>query len=262
MATTKNIFDVLSGSDSEDETVKSPSPAKETQETQATLVLGAPVAKADRKFKTSWADASDEDPLDDPFEHDFPTLGAEAKTAGRAGKLEVEVETVGGVKVQMTEEEKKAFREFDLTLGKLKTIEIAHNARVPDPETGEMVNGTRTRRFRVVSKDLFMHFKRLVDSYKTHKGEVVNYENQSKKAKLANELMDMCYKNSEIPCCFEYPVVHITTRDGKILTRNRIDIRERVDDRGRKRQVVPTCFFEVKELSFYPPWSADSGKAK
>lgn len=83
-------------------------------------------------------------------------------------------------------------------------------------------NETFERTFNVVSRRTYENFKKLIMRYKTHKNEKVNWEEQKNKIKLANSLMSMCYKDSSQKCTFIYPVVIITLRNGKTLTKNYI----------------------------------------
>jgi hypothetical protein len=76
------------------------------------------------------------------------------------------------------------------------------------------------RHLNVVSKHTYENIKRLILKYKTHKNDHINWDDQKNKIKLTNYFMEMCYKDTNLKCTFIYPVVIITLKNGKTITKN------------------------------------------
>ena len=83
-------------------------------------------------------------------------------------------------------------------------------------------NESYSRVFNVVSKHTYDNIKKLIMRYKTHKNDKVNWEEQNVKIKLANNFMGLCYKDPTQKCTYIYPVVIITLKNGKTVTKNSV----------------------------------------
>ncbi len=216
------------------------SPKKATGTRSVGDAATAPVRT--RLFATSWADAEDEDPIDE-----FPPLAkTEVNTSfvkpltGAAHAAPREA-TAAQPKVDMSEAEKQAWKAFDLALSKKRSLEVTHAVRVYNKETKEVSTAKNTRTFRVVSKSAYDSLRRLIGKFRTHTGDKVNFREQADKIKMANSLMEICFKDPKQPCCFIYPVVIIHLESGKTLTRNEIH-------KGSR------CLFDVSDITFYPSY--------
>jgi hypothetical protein len=141
---------------------------------------------------------------------------------------------------------REAMQVLDKELERKREIEITHNVRVFNKETGEFTNQTNTRKLRVMSKRNYEHLRELIDRFKSHRGpnrDRYDHREQQAKIKLTNSLMEMCYKDPDPkhPCTFWYPVViiHVRNQEGetRVLTRNEVH-------KGS------SCFFECSDIIF------------
>jgi hypothetical protein len=235
MALTHNTFDSLYNLDDDQSINQVKNDSTEVKDEIKNEIKKNEI-KIDKILKKSWADVMD-DPLDEEEElvdlnndRQFPAIEESKKLPNE-------------IKVKMTEEEKIAWREFDKSLASKKTIQITHNIRIYNPETKQDYLEKNTRTLRVVSKATYESFSNLIKKFKTHdKKGYINYKDQSEKIKLTNDLMNMAYKDPNIPCCFIYPVSIIILKNGKRLTRNEV----KKDSK---------CLFSISDLSYYPPFS-------
>lgn len=222
MASTFNSFDALILDDEERSELVDQSIVENTP------AITTPTVS--RLFDTNWADAEDEDPIG---EH---TSSSSHVPSVSANQSQIKTDQVGTV------EEKKAWKAFDERLSKLRELLVTHKAREYNKETKEVIVKQITRSFRIVSKSTYESLRRLIDGFKTHKGTFVNRREQSDKIKMTNTLMEMCYKDTNQPCCFMYPVCILHIGNGRTLTRNEVH-------KGSQ------CYFEVSDISYYPAFT-------
>lgn len=144
---------------------------------------------------------------------------------------------------QTVKAEQKAWKEFDGRLHSLKKLSVSHTVKRRNKDTGELEETSYTRTFKVVTKSMYDSYKKLIAKHKTYSGDKFNKKEHLSKIKLANELMTMAYKDPDVPCCFNYPVVNIYLKNGNRITRN---------------EILPssTCAFDIFEIAYYPPYSS------
>lgn len=199
-------------------------------------------APTPRKSPVNWGDISDDD--DYSCDLSFPPIGSDqnADVAFVPDKDEDDDTQT----VSMSDAEKDAWRQFNVDLRKVKRLNIEYTSRSTDPETKETTKKTCTRKVRMVSKNLYDSLFNLVNKFKTHRNDRCDYKEQKAKIKIANDLMEMAYKDPDVPACFVYAVANISLRDGRKIISN---------------SVLPTSKsqFTVTNVSYFPPYSESVG---
>lgn len=133
----------------------------------------------------------------------------------------------------------KQLKQFDIELCKLTQLSVVHDVRKYNKEDGSVTTSQHTRILKVVSKQTYDSLKHLIGKFKTHRGDTFNFKEQQDKIKLANQLLEWCYKDPKVPRCFVYPVAIIHTSNGKTITRNE------VDKKSKSR-------FSISDITYYP----------
>jgi hypothetical protein len=110
----------------------------------------------------------------------------------------------------------KSITDYDSYLNSRRQLRITYNVN----KYGKIQ--TNERQFNVVSRHTYENLKKLIMRHKTHKEGKINWEEQTSKIKLANNLMSLCFKESSQKCAFVYPVIIITLKNGKTITKNYI----------------------------------------
>lgn len=114
-------------------------------------------------------------------------------------------------------------RNFDKQLSVLKSIEITHNVIYDDRKTGKSLSYKNLRVLRVSTKDYYDNLLKLIKFYKPIKSDGwVDFKTQKSKIDTANALLEICYKDPKIPCCFVYPIAVLETDEGETIIRNHI----------------------------------------
>jgi len=189
-----------------------------------------------KKSPKSWADYSDEDedePI--PFSLSEENIDIKQDCSQASEEKATPVETP-----VMSEQDKAQQKAFDILLSKVREIKVPHSTKTFDEKTGTFLLQENIRTFRVVSQNYYDGLKRLIGLYKTHKKNLFNRSEQYNKIKLANELMQVAYKNPNIPCCFVYPVVIIRMDGDRSIVRNEVN-------------PGSSCYFYVSDKEYYPP---------
>lgn len=175
----------------------------------------------------AWADIADDN--DDPLDEFGDESSAEEKVLDLV--TEKKIEPIS-----------QSLKEADLEWAKKMVIEISHDIRLYNKETDKLTIERNTRRLSVIQKRDYDKLKSLVEGLRTHRGanrEVVDKEKQRDKIKLANSLLEKCYKDPRQPCTFVYPVARVHVRDSKgqirILTRNEVF-------------KASNCYFEIGDI--------------
>lgn len=133
----------------------------------------------------------------------------------------------------------KKLKDFDIELSKLTQLSVIHDVRKYNKEDGSVITTQNTRILKVVGKQTYDSLKHLIGKFKTHRNDSFNFKEQQDKIKLANQLLEWCYKDPKVPRCFVYPVAIIHTSNGKTITRNEVD-------KKSKSQ------FSISDITYYP----------
>lgn len=185
--------------------------------------------ESQKQLPQAWADMSEDsdDPLDE-FGNDDSPHNTDITSHPHLPTKKSEVS--------------QSIKEADLEWSKKIVIEVKHDVRSYDKETDKLTIEQNTRRLTVIQKRDYDKLKSLIETTRTHRGpnrEFMDKEKQRDKIKLANTLLEKCYKDPRTPCTFVYPVARIHVRDNKgqtrILTRNEIF-------------KASNCFFEIGDI--------------
>jgi hypothetical protein len=181
------------------------------------------------QLSQSWADISEDsdDPLDEFGRDDLP------KNTNNTSQPHI---------LPKNNEVLQSIKEADLEWSKKIIIEVKHDVRLYNKETDKLIIEQNTRRLTVIQKRDYDKLKSLIETTRSHRGpnrEFMDKEKQRDKIKLANTLLEKCYKDPRTPCTFVYPVARIHARDSKgqtrILTRNEIF-------------KASNCYFEIGDI--------------
>lgn len=136
----------------------------------------------------------------------------------------------------------KKLKQFDIELSKLTQLSVVHDVRKYNKEDGRVTTTQNTRILKVVGKQTYDSLKHLIGKFRTHRGNTFNFKEQQDKIKLANQLLEWCYKDPKVPRCFVYPVAIIHTTNGKTITRNEVDAKSKSQ-------------FSISDITYYPTLS-------
>jgi hypothetical protein len=187
-----------------------------------------PTSSAQPQLSQSWADISEDsdDPLDEFGNDNSPPL------------FNITPQPHSPKNTPISQSIKSA----DLEWAKKISIKVKHDIRLYDKTTDQLTIHQNTRTLTVIQKRDYDKLKSLIDTTRTHRGpnrEFMDKEKQRDKIKLANTLLEKCYKDPRTPCTFVYPVARIHVRDSKgqtrILTRNEIF-------------KASNCYFEIGDI--------------
>jgi hypothetical protein len=189
-------------------------------------------------FTKSWGDMSDDEEENITINTPSPDFIISPK------------QNIKSYKIKMSPAEKQAWNKFDQVLSGKNEIKVTHKIRFYNKETKQAEESINTRTLKIVSKNLYDSFKKLINGYKTHiidstsdnttpsEHKIIKNE-QAGKIKMANEIMTMAYKDPEHQCCFIYPVIIIYISNSKKITRNYIP-------KSSKH------VFDISDVSYYP----------
>jgi hypothetical protein len=198
-----------------------------------------PTSSTQTQLAQSWADISEDsdDPLDE-FGHDNSPSNIVPQPHSSPKSRALALPTTPALTNQVSQSIKSA----DLEWAKKTTIEVKHDVRLYDKVTDQLTIQQNTRKLTVIQKRDYDKLKSLIETTRSHRGpnrEFMDKEKQRDKIKLANTLLEKCYKDPRTPCTFVYPVARIHARDSKgqtrILTRNEIF-------------KASNCYFEIGDI--------------